>query len=94
MPACTTDRNPKQASDKAYTDRTAQYTTDPRFNSPLTDYLPASSSMPTPSKILGDTAGAPNTLSYTKDVVRYFDLLAAAAPRVKAFRISKSEEAR
>ena len=88
------DRDPQQAVDKAYTDKIEQYTTSAQFNSPLTNYLPASSTVPTPAKVLGDVSGAPNMLPYTKDVVRYFDLLAASTPRVKVFRIGKSEEGR
>ena len=92
--AGTYDRDPQQTVDQGYTDKIAQYTTGPQFNSPLTNYLPASSTVPTPAKVLGDVSGAPNTLPYTKDVVRYFDLLAASTPRVKVFRIGKSEEGR
>ena len=84
-------RDPQQTVDEAYGKKIAEYTTDPQFNSPLTNYLPASASVPTPAKVLGDVAGAPNYLPYTKDVTRYFDLLAAASPRVKVFRIGKSE---
>ena len=87
-------RDPNQPVDQAYTAKIAKYTTEPYFNSPLTDYLPASTTVPTPKKVLGDIAGAPNMLPYTKDVERYFDLLAAASPRVKVFRIGKSEEGR
>ncbi len=87
-------RDPKQPVDTAYTKKIAEYTTDPRFNSPLTDYLPASSTAPTPEKALGYIAGAPNHLPYTKQVEHYFDLLATASPRVKVFRIGKSEEGR
>ena len=88
------DRDPQQAIDQSYTDKIAQYTTGAQFNSPLTNYLPASGTVPTPAKVLGDVSGAPNMLPYTKDVVRYFDLLAASTPRVKVFRIGKSEEGR
>jgi Zinc carboxypeptidase len=87
-------RDPQQSVDAAYTQKIAQYTTDPQFNSPLTDYLPAAASVPTPIKVLGDIAGAPNMLPYSKDVYRYFDMLAAASPRVKVYRIGKSEEGR
>jgi len=66
----------------------------PSFNSPLTSYLPASATVPTPAKVLGDVAGAPNMLPYSKDVYRYFDMLAAASPRVKVYRIGKTEEGR
>ncbi|MGH8042770.1 MAG: M14 family zinc carboxypeptidase [Rudaea sp.] len=87
-------RDPQQPVDAAYTAKIAQYTTAPEFNSPLTDYLPASASVPTPAKVLGDIAGAPDHLPYSADVYRYFDALAAASPRVKVFRIGKSEEGR
>ena len=87
-------RDAQQAVDEAYGKKIAEYTTDAQFNSPLTNYLPASTTVPTPAKVLGDVSGAPNMLPYTKDVVRYFDLLAQASPRVKVFRIGKSEEGR
>jgi len=87
-------RDPQQPLDAVYDRKIAEYTTDAQFNSPLTNYLPASASVPTPAKVLGDIAGAPNHLPYTKDITRYFDLLAAASPRVKVFRIGKSEEGR
>src|SRR4029079_15047507 len=62
--------------------------------SPLTDYLPASTAVPSPSAVLGDVAGAPGILPYTADVHRYMRLLAAASPRVKVFSIGMSEEGR
>lgn len=46
--------------DQAYTDGIRRYTTDPALNSPLIDYLPASTAVPTPEKILGHIAGAPD----------------------------------
>ncbi|HJU25385.1 MAG TPA: M14 family zinc carboxypeptidase [Rhodanobacteraceae bacterium] len=87
-------RDPHQPIDQAYTAKIAKYTTDPSFNSPLTDYLPASSTVPTPEKVLGDIAGAPDMLPYAEDVYRYFRMLAAATPRVKVFSIGKTEEGR
>ncbi|HET6906862.1 MAG TPA: M14 family zinc carboxypeptidase, partial [Rhodanobacteraceae bacterium] len=87
-------RDPQQPVDQAYTAKIAKYTTDPSFNSPLTDYLPASSTVPTPEKVLGDIAGAPNMLPYAEDVYRYFRMLAAASPRVKVFTIGRTEEGR
>ena len=87
-------RDPQQPMDAAYSAKIAQYTTAPYFNSPLTDYLPASTSVPTPAKVLGDIAGAADHLPYSTDVYRYFDLLAATSPRVKVFRIGKTEEGR
>jgi hypothetical protein len=87
-------RDPGQPIDQSYTDQILKFTTDPSFNSPLTDYLPASSTVPTPDKVLGHIAGAPNYLPYSADVYRYFRALAAASPRVKVFTIGKTEEGR
>jgi hypothetical protein len=87
-------RDPGQATDQAYTDQILKFTTDPSFNSPLTDYLPASATVPTPDKVLGHISGAPNYLPYSADVYRYFRALAAASPRVKVFSIGKTEEGR
>src|ERR1044072_2066733 len=51
-------RDPNQPIDQEYTNKIREYTTAPYFNSPLTDYLPASSNIPTPKAVLGDVAGA------------------------------------
>ena len=87
-------RDPHQAIDEQYTARIRQYTTEPEFNSPLTDYLPASKSVPTPASVLGDVAGAPDRLPYAEDVYKYFRALAAATPRVRVVTIGHSEEGR
>jgi hypothetical protein len=83
-----------QPIDAAATAKIKQYTTLPEFNSPLTDYLPASTTVPSPSAVLGDVAGAPGLLPYTADVNRYFRMLAAASPRVRVISIGMSEEGR
>src|SRR6188474_922951 len=83
-----------QPIDQAATAKIREYTTAPEFNSPLTDYLPASATVPAPSAVLGDVAGAPNILPYAADVHRYFRQLAEATPRVQVFSIGKSEEGR
>jgi hypothetical protein len=83
-----------QPIDAAATAKIRQYTTAPELNSPLTDYLPASTTVPSPSAVLGDVAGAPGILPYTADVNRYFRLLAAATPRVQVVSIGTSEEGR
>jgi hypothetical protein len=87
-------RDPHQAVDQEYTKKIHDYTTDPSFLSPLVDYLPASKTVPTPEKVLGDVAGAPNMLPYAEDVYKYFRLLAASTPRVQVYSIGKSEEGR
>ncbi|HEX4021099.1 MAG TPA: M14 family zinc carboxypeptidase [Acidobacteriaceae bacterium] len=87
-------RDAKQPVDATYTAHIAKYTTEPYFNSPLTDYLPASNTVPTPAKVLGDVSGAPDMLPYAEDVYKYFRMLAAASPRVKVFTIGHTEEGR
>ncbi len=87
-------RDPNQAVDQDYTKKISEYTTEKFFNSPLTDYLPASSNVPTPKAVLGDVAGAPGKLPYSADVYKYFRLLEKASPRVKVFSIGTTEEGR
>src|ERR1051325_1392821 len=76
-------RDPKQAIDEEYTKKIREYTTESFFNSPLTDYLPASKTVPTPKAVLGDVSGAPGILPYSADVYRYMRMLEKASPRVK-----------
>jgi len=87
-------RDASQAVDEEYTKKIREYTTEPFFNSPLTDYLPASKTVPTPKAVLGDIAGAPGILPYAEEVYRYMRMLEAASPRVKVFSIGKTEEGR
>jgi Zinc carboxypeptidase len=87
-------RDPNQPIDEEYTRKIREYTTEPFFNSPLTDYLPASPNVPTPKAVLGDVAGAPGKLPYAEDVYRYMRMLEKASPRVKVFSIGTTEEGR
>src|SRR5579863_259865 len=87
-------RDPNQPIDQQYTEAIKKYTTDPSFLSPLVDYLPASKTVPTPAKALGDVSGAPDMLPYAEDVYKYFRMLEAASPRVKVVTIGHSEEGR
>lgn len=80
--------------DEDYTKKIREYTTEPFFNSPLTDYLPASSIVPTPKSVLGDVAGAPGKLPYSEEVHRYMRMLEKASPRVKVYSIGTTEEGR
>src|SRR6185437_7937460 len=77
-----------------YTYHIHKYTTDPSFLSPLVDYLPASKTVPTPAKTLGDVSGAPDMLPYAEDVYQYFRPLDAASPRVRVVTIGHTEEGR
>jgi hypothetical protein len=80
-PACSQElnsnyaRDPKQPIDQHYTDQILKYTTDKSFISPLVNYLPASKTVPTPEKVLGDVSGAPDMLPYAEDVYKYFRML-------------------
>ncbi|HEV8189772.1 MAG TPA: M14 family zinc carboxypeptidase [Pyrinomonadaceae bacterium] len=87
-------RDPNQPVDQEYTNKIREYTTAPYFNSPLTDYLPASSDVPTPKAVLGDVAGAPGKLPYAEEVYKYMRMLERASPRVKVFSIGTTEEGR
>ncbi len=83
-----------QGNDEDYTKKIREYTTDPMFLTELVDHLPASATVPTPHKVLGYIAGAPDRLTYAKDVHRYFRELAQASPRVKVWSMGQSEENR
>src|SRR5262245_10566373 len=87
-------RAPNQAIDAEYTAKIKEYTTEPFFLSPLVDYLPAGGRVPTPKVTLGDIAGAPTKLPYSKEVYAYMRLLEKATPRVKVFSIGTTEEGR
>ena len=88
-------RDANQPVDQEYTNKIREYTTAPYFNSPLTDYLPASPDVPTPKAVLGDVAGAPGKLPYAEDVYKYMRMLERARPeRVKVYTIGTTEEGR
>jgi Zinc carboxypeptidase len=87
-------RDPKQPVDEEYTKKIREYTTETFFNSPLTDYLPASPNVPTPKTVLGDVAGAPGKLPYAAEVYSYMRMLEKASPRVKVYSIGTTEEGR
>jgi hypothetical protein len=87
-------RDPNQPIDSAYTAKIKEYTTETFFLSPLVDYLPASRTVPTPKAVLGDIAGAPTKLPYSKEVYEYMRMLEKASPRVKVYSIGKTEEGR
>ncbi|CAN5676213.1 M14 family zinc carboxypeptidase [soil metagenome] len=84
----------QQAVDQEYTAQIRQHTTEPFFLTPLVDYLPASSTVPTPMDVLGQIAGAPDILHYPEEVHAYMRAVEAASDRVKVFSIGESEEGR
>ena len=84
----------QQTVDSAYTAKIRELTTEPRFNTELTDHLPADPTVPTPFKVLGYVPGTVGRLSYLADITRYFRALDAASPRVKVFDLGTSDEGR
>src|SRR5215467_50739 len=83
------------AIDQAYTAKIKEYTTEPFLSTELINYLPASSKIPSPDKVLGYVIGTPNKLTYTKDMYRYYRELEKATPRVRVFSAPElSEEGR
>ncbi len=87
-------RDPNVVINQEYTREIEKFTTRPEFNSPLTNYLPASRTIPTPKDALGYIAGAEGRLPYSGEVHRYMRMVEKASPRVKVFTIGKSEEGR
>ena len=90
----TETRDPKQQQDDAFAKAYAQWTSEPRYGSPLVDHLPKVAGIPTPKDVLGYYIGAPKTLTYYADLLKYYRALAAATPRVQVETIGKSDEGR
>ncbi len=85
---------PAQANIEDYTAKIREYTTEKFFLTELVDHLPASEKVPSPDKVLGYVIGAPEKLTYTKDINRYMKELAKATPRIQAHVIGLSDEGR
>ena len=84
----------QQPLDTSYTRQIRAYTSEPRFNTELTDHMVDDARVPSPLKVLGYVPGTPGHLTYNADVNRYFRALAAASPRVKVFDAGRSDENR
>ena len=74
-------RDPQQPVDQEYTDHIHKYTTDPSFISPLVDYLPASKTVPTPAKVLGESPARRTCCPMPK---MYTNTSACSRPPVRA----------
>src|SRR5436190_7856243 len=86
---------PQQKIDEEYTRLIKQTLQDPRITTELVDHLPASDTVPSPLKFLGRAVGTPGELTYAKDIYRYYEALAQAAPRRARFwTIGTTEEGR
>src|SRR4051812_21686077 len=97
MPAqqmVTETRDPAQPQDEEFAKLVSEWTTAPSYLSPLVDHLPKVTGIPSPKDVLGHHVGAPATLTYYADILRYYYALAAATPRVKVETIGKSDEDR
>jgi hypothetical protein len=87
----------QQADDAEYTAKIRELTpTDPKwkFTTELVDHLPASTTVPSPLKVLGYVPGTPGRLSYVADINRYFRALDEASPRVSVVSLGMSDEGR
>jgi hypothetical protein len=88
-------RAPAQRQDSAYTAKIKEYLQDPRVTTELVDHLPASATVPTPLKFLGKIVGTPGELTHARDIHRYMEAVAKAAPaRARFWTIGKTEEGR
>lgn len=83
-----------QKLDEEYTARIKKATPDARILTELVDHMPWSATVPSPLKFFGYVPGEPGTLTYHAEIVRYYEALEKASPRVKLFRIGKSDEGR
>ncbi|HEY7475079.1 MAG TPA: M14 family zinc carboxypeptidase, partial [Vicinamibacterales bacterium] len=90
----TETRDPKQTQDEDFAKAYKEWTGDPMFGSPLVDHLPKVAGIPMPKDVLGYHIGAPRTLTYYENILKYYRALAAATPRVKIETIGKSDENR
>src|SRR6476659_2402019 len=97
MPAqqmVTETRDSSQAQDEDFAKLVAGWTTAPYYLSPLVDHLPKVNGIPSPNDVLGHHIGAPATLTYYADILKYYRALAAATPRVRVETIGRSDEDR
>jgi hypothetical protein len=90
----TDTRDPKQAQDEAFAKLYKEWTGDAKYGSPLVDHLPLVKGIPTPKDVLGHYIGAPRTLTYYADILKYYRALAAATPRVRVEKVGQSDEGR
>lgn len=90
----TDTRDPAQPQDEEFARLVAEWTTAPNYSSPLVDHLPKVRGVPSPKDILGHHIGAPATLTYYADILRYYRALSAATPRVRVETIGRSDEDR
>src|SRR5262249_57668256 len=82
-----------QKIDEEYTRLIKQNLQDARITTELVDHLPASETVPTPLKFFGRIVGTPGELTYAKDIYRYYEALAKAAPnRAKYWKVGTTDQ--
>jgi hypothetical protein len=87
-------RDPNQKQDESFAKAYGDWIMTPKHGSPLVDHLPVVPGIPMPKDILGYHIGAPRTLTYYADQLKYYRALAAASPRVSVETIGTSDEGR
>ncbi len=90
----TDTRDWDQPQDEAFAKLYQEWTGDAKYGSPLVDHLPLEQGVPTPKDVLGHYVGAPRTLTYYADILKYYRALAAATPRVRMETVGRSDEGR
>jgi Zinc carboxypeptidase len=83
-----------QKLDAEYTAKIKSATSDARILTELVDHMPASDKVPSPLKFFGYVPGEPGHMTYHKDIVRYYEALEKASPRVKLFKFGVTDEGR
>jgi hypothetical protein len=94
MPASDPDPYAPDRPEPGSVEAIRKFTTDPRFLPATVSYVPDSDIVPSPTKVLGHLAGAPDELSRTADVHGYFRRLDQASDRVRVESIGTSEDGR
>lgn len=84
----------QQPIDEQYTRRMAETLQDSRITTELVSSMPYSATVPTPLDVLGSIIGEPGILHHSAEIYEYFDAIDAASPRVKVWRIGRTEEGR
>jgi hypothetical protein len=80
--------------DQQYSDLIHKNTTDEKYLTPLVDYLPASSDIPTPLQHHGYIAGAEGEQTHYSVLIDYYETLAAKSDRMTILEIGKSHRGR
>jgi hypothetical protein len=87
-------RDPNQKQDPTFEQAQKAWLANPRHISPLVDHLPLVDGVPTPRDVLGYHVGAPRTLTYYENQLKYYRALEKASPRVKVETVGRSDEGR